>query len=1723
MATLLPTVPGKVTNPGQPLTPGAVQGAKSPVIGPGTVVAPLTAAQIAANMAKNPPSPQHIDTVTGQASPGPTHNVDGTFSVPGISGTFTAVQAANEASAASVGLRPVGVAAISVTIPTPPAGPAADTSADVGLKTLVAAVNAKTAPTAAVLKYLQDNPLAAKGAYGSWVQQQVGTQFQTAYNLSGKDQFLALQKLGQLDTDAVYIADTTSPQGYQTVGKNVFDSLPEAIQKAFQSSWSAGQSALNAYNNQVKTQQAAINRVNQFDSDPAKYALAALKAGESTQNIYKDLTTAGFKQPDAMKLIVQGQVSVTLAKKGLDFTPANAVSSGITRNQWVGAGLDGKSYDNAVKVVQTQKVIGSDTNKYIATQLANGTSQTDIVAVLNTAGVTFTDSGGKLIPNATAVNNTALGNALAQAGYGDSTKGWNIAQAIIDKKITYAQAVSLVGIDGANTAQATVDAQVALASYLPKGFIGPPSPEQITKANISYVLDHSGTAAATLLAAGYGTDYITSVQAAAKVTATALSTIPTVLSGNKTVSGELSALLDAVQSAGYYKSGLNNTYIDVRTGVWMSSGGKVLTDKDIATLQWNNLTSAQQQQVASLYAQDLYKGNYLAEATKIMTEVSQQAGIVGQIVYSPLIATLQPIAKTTTGQKTTPLEWLQSGAMVVATALSFGGADAIIGSVSSAVSRKLVSAGLGAVDAARLGSVAGKVVVEGLGAAVASIFVAPSVPVILSPKFSVEDRITAAVFDAVMIGGLALGGLSIVKSLQSTPKVPTDLMVEAKRQQAILDKVVQTNKDFVDGQLIKDPELAKQVELAFNNMRDTLDKYANTSLALNQTQKAISDFGLAKSSGELEILESLKTTADDLQGRLSDLKSQLQSVTSTYTNLLEKGIVGLSGEPGTATELGDMSKRIVSHVNAVANQIVAPRTGVVIAGDIADVSSQLNEIKSKLTEQPTARELGDYKSMLSDLESQLASLTKEARINYLVTGETVTTLGGKSFVSEVKSLTQRLSEVNADIDRLATLTGRLNPPLETAIAKATVERDIFEAVQETTKGIEGKGLKQDYSAILSKLNDRVTSLLGLLKESGVPEDLKAKLSKVMFDLPDNISSWLEKNMSNKDVEPLQLKAGNVGDLILQLKAGIDPNMKLLGTEMDNLLSEIEHSLNHSVPEESFKLEITSKENSTVSDLEHYLAERDSLDKEFGVKAGNIVQERYAALADKLASWVARRTPDQIMDYLREKYDEEYFADHFDGKYKDLDEYLNANKVKEELWTEYNKEEAESVSSFVDDLEKELREKYSEKGPTTKPEEPQPTERGGGSVATAVKEKTEVTPKAGEVKSEEKITGEEVEQTREVSKAKEEVEKATKKVEAEEAAELAKKKAASTRSPFLLPIRPAVSTISATPFTETITNAIYETEQEIRRLQLQQQRTDLSRQQLEQLQQQLQNQLQQLQQLQTQLQTQTQLQAQTQLQTQTQSATSTKTQTQMQTQTKVQIQVQPQTQPQTQPQQQTRQQTQLQTQVQIPVQTQTKTKLPLPVSAVTSIRSKEREELREAFRGSAGWKQGKVIWALKDPWTRDDIASFSIKYPPRDFTMVKGGPQSAYRSIQAMHPEVKLPSLDIKVGFEKVHLEAPSKEPGREGAIGFKNVLHKPVDVDIDVKGTAGRRYSGKVLSEKVSVKEVASPTEEQLKHENAAMRAELEAQKAQTPEARVKRSMRKVSDLISGASVMKVL
>jgi hypothetical protein len=70
--------------------------------------------------------------------------------------------------------------------------------------------------------------------------------------------------------------------------------------------------------------------------------------------------------------------------------------------------------------------------------------------------------------------------------------------------------------------------------------------------------------------------------------------------------------------------------------------------------------------------------------------------------------------------------------------------------------------------------------------------------------------------------------------------------------------------------------------------------------------------------------------------------------------------------------------------------------------------------------------------------------------------------------------------------------------------------------------------------------------------------------------------------------------------------------------------------------------------------------------------------------------------------------------------------------------------------------------------------------------------------------------------------------------------------------------------------------------------------------------------------------------------------------------------------------------------------------------------------------------------------------------PPGITVVQGGPASAYRSIQALGYTVPA-SLRLKLGWAKVGLAAPAREPGRRGAIGFTRDTEDVTPYDINLK------------------------------------------------------------------------
>ena len=108
--------------------------------------------------------------------------------------------------------------------------------------------------------------------------------------------------------------------------------------------------------------------------------------------------------------------------------------------------------------------------------------------------------------------------------------------------------------------------------------------------------------------------------------------INTALTGKKTMSGQISALNDAIENAGLWNNSLLGKRVIVSgTVMYADAKGNLLTQQDQVKIEWNNLTADQKNQVAGLYSQDLYRTNPFSETTRQIAEAGQQGGIVGQM------------------------------------------------------------------------------------------------------------------------------------------------------------------------------------------------------------------------------------------------------------------------------------------------------------------------------------------------------------------------------------------------------------------------------------------------------------------------------------------------------------------------------------------------------------------------------------------------------------------------------------------------------------------------------------------------------------------------------------------------------------------------------------------------------------------------------------------------------------------------------------------------------------------------------------------------------------------------------------------------------------------------------------------------------------------------------------------------------------------------------------
>jgi len=334
--------------------------------------------------------------------------------------------------------------------------------------------------------------------------------------------------------------------------------------------------------------------------------------------------------------------------------------------------------------------------------------------------------------NQAEINNSIMGILNNPKNGIKTADGYNLGVALANKNVTVAD-LQAVGFSAQVISQAeTSNAIMAILNNPKNGLTDGKDGYYLTKALASKAVTNADLLAAGFTQAqidGTAAPAVTSSASSAKVavsgravtkTGTKTKTITvskvapsssvssqdvmteinTALTGKKTMSGQISALNDAIDNAGLWNNSLLGKRVIIGgTVMYADAKGNLLTQQDQVKIQWNNLTADQKNQVAGLYSQDLYRTNPFSETTKQIAEAGQKGGIVGQMAVAPLTGITIPIAKAASGQKVTASDYENAALTVVGDALMLGGGDVLasgFGTAGRAITNSLLS-GMGTV------------------------------------------------------------------------------------------------------------------------------------------------------------------------------------------------------------------------------------------------------------------------------------------------------------------------------------------------------------------------------------------------------------------------------------------------------------------------------------------------------------------------------------------------------------------------------------------------------------------------------------------------------------------------------------------------------------------------------------------------------------------------------------------------------------------------------------------------------------------------------------------------------------------------------------------------------------------------------------------------------------------------------------------------------------------
>ena len=298
---------------------------------------------------------------------------------------------------------------------------------------------------------------------------------------------------------------------------------------------------------------------------------------------------------------------------------------------------------------------------------------------------------------------------------------------------------------------------------------------------------------------------------------------------------------------------------------------------------------------------------------------------------------------------------------------------------------------------------------------------------------------------------------------------------EATKQRVTFDSVFKESRDKFIKDVAKGNKNEKEMVKSYDKFVDDTQKYGNAELELEQARYVIDEIKIAKTPGELRLLNLAKERINELEKTIKELEANAKESGKNYADIL-KGSIKVD-DPAVFDELSTLPQRTIKDMKDIAQGTVKPRNINAIKRDIDKAIRETAGLEK--ADKIDTKALIIQTDYLNQLNRELY-LARLAELNHIYLKAV---RGDKAAAGILKILNERQVKIETAESARAGIREKT----------AGLKQEFFKGVERTTEPLAGK---ESYAGVIEKLEFLKKTIDTKVKDPALKNRINNAIAKV---------------------------------------------------------------------------------------------------------------------------------------------------------------------------------------------------------------------------------------------------------------------------------------------------------------------------------------------------------------------------------------------------------------------------------------------------------------------------------------------------------------------------------------------------------------------------------------------------------------------------------------------------